>query len=774
MRSLALISLAWVGLVNAASASSDWDAAVGKANDFLSQLTLAEKTAVVTGANPLTGLGCIGSIGPISRLNFSGICFSDGSSGVNRADLTSVFPAGLTTAATWDRDLMYQRAAAIGDEFRAKGMHVVLGPVAGPLGRHPLGGRNWEGFSADPYLTGVAMDHSIRGFQSTGVQAVAKHYIGNEQETQRTNLTLADGTNIDAVSSNMDDRTLHEVYLWPFVDAINAKPAAVMCSYNRFNQTYTCENSKLLNGILRDELGFEGYTVSDWYATHSTEDSINAGLDMEMPGTTVPGQGVSWFGDRVAAAVENGTVSTDRLDEMVRRIMTQYYLLGQDITDYPTLDPSSLSVIASQYQQELGSLVTNPPARDVRGDHATLIRQVGAAGAVLLKNVNGTLPLVSPANIGVFGNDAGDLTDGLVYQDPPATNVGFEYGTLDIGGGSSSVRHTYVVTPLEAIKARARQTNARVQYILNNERLAVGDFHSIYPVPDVCIVFLKTFAAEGFDRVSFEADWNSTAVVNQVADKCNNTVVVTHSVGVNTMPWANHTNVRAIIAAHLPGEETGNSIADILWGDVNPSGRLPYTIPVQEADYDIPIANLTSDEVTYPGAWQSNFTDGLLIDYRHFDALDIEPLYEFGFGLSYTTFELTTDLSITPLSSAAPDPLPAGNQSNPLTDFYAPLVNVTAQVANTGDRDGASVVQLYLSMPSESTPAGTPVRVLRGFEKAQLATGEAKSVVFQLSRRDLSYWSTVDQAWRIPAGQFQVQVGFSSRDLPKSAQLSIL
>lgn len=276
--------------------------------------------------------------------------------------------------------------------------------------------------------------------------------------------------------------------------------------------------------------------MSDYHATHSTAASINAGLDLEMPRIAVPGQSVSWFKDHVKTAVENGSVSTDRIDEMVGRILAQYYLLGQDDDSFPSLDRSTPSVIAVQYQQSSGDLVSNPSARDVRGDHAKLIREIGAAGAVLLKNVNNTLPLTTPMDIGVFGNDAGDLTDGLIYQDPPATNVGFEYGTLDIGGGSSSVRHTYLVTPLDAIKERAKGIGARVQYIFNNERLAAWDFHSIYPVPEVCIVFLKTFAAEGFDRVSFEADWNSTAVVTQVANMCNNTVVVTHSVGINTMP----------------------------------------------------------------------------------------------------------------------------------------------------------------------------------------------------------------------------------------------
>ncbi|KAL2873724.1 hypothetical protein SGCOL_011126 [Colletotrichum sp. CLE4] len=503
----------------------------------------------------------------------------------------------------------------------------------------------------------------------------------------------------------MDDHTLQELYLWPFMDAINAKPATVMCSYNRFNDT--CEHFKLLTGILRDELGFEGYTVSNWYAIHSIAASINAGLSMEMPGTTVPGQGTSWFGDHVKTAVEDGSVSTNRLDQTVRRILTQYYLLGQDDSGFPSPDPSTLSVIAAQYQQNLGDLVSHP----------------------LPEINNNTRPLKTPMNIGVFGNDAADLTDGLVYQDPPATNVGFEYGTLDIGGDSSSVRHMYVVTSLDAIKERARSSGARVQYILNNERLAAGDFHSLYPVPD------------GFDRVSFEADWNSTAVVTQVANLCNNTVVVTHSVGVNTMPWASHPNARAIVTAHLPGEQTGNSITDILWGDVNP------------------------DEVTSPGVWQANFTEGLNIDYRHFDAEGVEPLYEFGFGLSYTTFELASELSVKAMTAKMTPWTRAGNESSlPLSDLFIPVANATIRVTNTGDRSGATVIQLYMSLPTNSAPSGTLIKFLRGFSKVELGPGETRQVALELNRGDFGYWDTDIWTWRVPAGQSQLDVGFSSRD----------
>ncbi|KAI0433006.1 glycoside hydrolase superfamily [Xylaria sp. FL1042] len=746
-----------------------WATAGAKADAFLAQLTLDEKIELVAGADPLTTLGCIGNISPISRLNFSGICYSDSGTGVNRADLVSVFPAGLTAAATWDEDLMLRRGVAIGEEFRGKGFHVVLGPVAGPLGRHPLGGRNWEGFSPDPYLTGVAMDKTIRGIQSNGVQAVAKHFIGNEQETQRTNSTLPDGSRVEAISSNIDDRTLHELYLWPFVDSVKAGTASILCSYNRLNQTYACENLDVLTRILRDEIGFRGYTVSDWYATYSAVNSANAGLDMEMPGNNVAGG--AFYRSGLPQAIENGTVSQDRIDEMVRRVMTSYYLLGQDDPSFPTVDPSTLAVIAQQYGQDFG--VGMPEARDVRGDHATLIREIGSAGAVLLKNEHGTLPLATPKHIGVFGDDAGDLIDGLTFQDPPSTALGPEFGTLDIGGGSGSQRHTSIVSPLEAIKARAQEISIRVSYIVSNQRLAANDFHSLYPIPEVCIVFIKTFAAESFDRLSFEADWDSTAAVTNVAERCNNTVVVTHSAGVNAMPWATHPNVKAIIAAHFPGEQTGNSIVDILWGDVNPSGRLPYTIPVTEEDYGFPIVNLTSDEVTSPTAWQSNFTEGLLIDYRHFDAMNIEPLYEFGFGLSYTTFELVANVSVANLVTN-PAALASSTAATEHGDIFTPFLNATSRVSNTGSRDGAAVVQLYVSMPRDSVPTGTPVRILRGFTKPRLAEGEAKDVEFQLTRRDLSYWDVTAQNWRVPTGEFEICVGFSSRDLPQCIKHTIL
>ncbi|OLN97641.1 putative beta-glucosidase G 2 [Colletotrichum chlorophyti] len=747
----------------------NWDAAVSKANAFVAQLNLTEKTWMVTGKLGLDAGGCIGNIVPIERVGFPGLCLLDGPTALDRADLVSVFPAGLTTAASWDKELIYQRGKALGDEFRDKGVHVGLGPVAGPLGRQVLGGRNWEGFSVDPYLTGVAMRLTIEGMQFSGVQACAKHFIGNEQETQRTNSWLSNGTEIAAISSNIDDRTLHELYLWPFADSIRAGVASVMCSYNRLNQTYACENSGLLNGILKTELAFKGWTVSDWFATHSGADSINNGLDMNMPGPIGHAQvstGETYWGPNITTMIKDGSVSEDRLNQMIRLIMTQYYYFEQDSVDYPTVDPSLIFTIAAQSNLLELLPFEPPPSRDVQRDHGKLIRKLGAEATVLLRNVNGTLPLKAPANIGVFGNDAADPADGLVF------GAGFEIGTLSVGGGSGTGRHTYLVSPLEAIKAHARKTGSRVQYILNNKVLAAGDFSSLYPIPEVCLVFLNTFASETYDRTSYEADWNSTLVVENVAHRCPNTVVVTHSAGINTLPWAGNPNVTAILAAHLPGQETGNSIVDVLWGKVNPSGRLPYSIPVDAKDTDIPIVNLTKSDVTSPTAWQADFTEGLLIDYRHLDAHSIDPLYEFGFGLSYTTFEMQSSLKIKQLVkhvSAIPDPsTPNAPGGNP--ELWEPVVRVTARVTNTGTVTGATVPQLYVSLPRDSVPEGTPVQVLRGFDKVSLEPKESKMVHFDLLRRDLSYWDVASQTWVIPEGPVEFRVGLSSRDIKARAE----
>ncbi|KAH6625224.1 glycosyl hydrolase family 3 N terminal domain-containing protein [Boeremia exigua] len=718
---------------------------------------------------------CVGNIGPIERLNFTGLCLQDGPLAIRQAIYVSVFSAGLSAAASWDRPLVRRRGAYMGAEFKGKGAHVALGPVVGPLGRSPYGGRNWEGFSPDSYLSGVLVEESVMGIQSAGVQSCTKHYIANEQEIQRNPSTI-NGTTIEALSSNLDDKTMHETYLWPFANAVRAGTASVMCSYNRINGSYGCQNSKILNGLLKEELGFQGYVVSDWLATHSGVASIEGGLDMNMPGgigffSPTP----SFFGGNVTSAVNNGSLSVERVDDMVLRIMTPYFHLNQDV-GFPAIDGYT-SKIGFFGPGPYAFNYTSGPIVDVRQEqHAQLIRDLGAAGTVLLKNTNGTLPLGNPNNIGVFGNDAADFTKGqysLVLSGTSLLDGDYNIGTLAVGGGSGTGRFPYVVSPLEAIKARGRSYGAIVQYITDNEYIVQGGLAALAPVPpDVCIVFLKSWASEGDDRSTLIAEWNSTTVVNQTAAICNNTVVVLHGAAPNTMPWRNNPNVTAILVAHMPGQESGNSIADILWGEVDPSGRLPYTIANEETDYAKNLLNSTELATTIdPDAWQADFIEGNLIDYKEFDARNASVAFEFGFGLSYTSFNMSNlqinmsagNVSRTP-NSAAPIQ-PGGN-----VELWATLATVSVSVSNTGSISGATVPQLYLSYPDE---ADAPVRSLRGFEKIALSAGTSGTLQFPLTRRDLSYWDTTAQQWTLPTGPIDVYVGFSSRNLLLQGSLSI-
>ncbi|KAI4726046.1 hypothetical protein E4T49_06194 [Aureobasidium sp. EXF-10728] len=768
----------------APATGSDWEEAFAKASTFVSQLTLEEKVSLVSG----TEGPCVGNIAPIPRLSFTGLCIQNGPLALEQGTYSSVFPAGLTIAATWDKNIAYQRGHQLGEEFKGKGSHIILGPVAGPLGRAALGGRNWEGFSPDPYLTGSLFAESITGIQNAGVQACAKHYIGNEQETQRQPSNNDNGTRIESVSANIDDRTLHELYLWPFQQAVKAGVATVsgdlvsmvMCSYNRINQTYGCQNSKLLNGILKGELGFQGPIISDWGATHSGALAANSGEDMDMPGTA--SFGTVFFHQNLTDSVNNGSVSTGRLDDMCRRVMTPYYHLEQD-KKFPAIDPSmkdTNAVLFSSPNEYSGYTYGNTSNVDVRANHRDSIRKAAAAGTVLLKNLNKTLPLKSPTRIGVFGNDAGDFTNGMSYW--YFNQVGnYEYGVLATGGGSGSGLFTYVTSPLEAIKRRVGyKDEILVQYVLNNSAIIEDDspyIKALQPFPpDVCLVFLKSWATEGEDRTTFGVDWNGDQVVETIAANCSNTIVITHSGGINTMPWADHPNVTAILAAHLPGQEAGDSIVDILWGDVNPSGRLPYTIAKEADDYSFaPITNSTAlQDTNDPLAWQSDFEEGLLIDYRHFDYYNKSVQYEFGFGLSYTTFDISNNISVKSVGgdlTAIPPTtkiIPGGNPH-----LWDKVYQISVILMNTGPEAGEAVAQLYLGIP-QSGQEKVPLSALRGFEKVYLEPGQSTTVIFDLTRRDISHWDVARQQWVIGDEEITARAGFSSRNLPVSTSFAPL
>ncbi|KAJ4363719.1 hypothetical protein N0V95_001035 [Ascochyta clinopodiicola] len=719
------------------STSSSWAAAYARAKDLVAQLTLEEKSNLTHG---VTG-PCVGQTGAVPRLNIPELCFADAPAGVRGQEFVSSFPSGIHLGATFDRDLMLRYGHAIGREYRGKGIHVALGPFIGPIGRVARGGRNWEGLGADPYLAGVGGGLITRGTQAEGVIATPKHWLHQEQEYRRM-----PGSEGESVSSNVDDRSTHELYAWPFMDSLREGAASVMCSYQRTNNSYGCQNSKLLNGILKTELGFEGFVVSDWDAQHSGVGSANAGLDVVMPVA-------KFWGNNLTDAVTNGSVSTERLDDMNTRLLAAHFYLNQD-KEFPENAVYPYNVLH--------------PIVDVREDHASLIREIGAAGTVLVKNVNDTLPLRNPRFLNIYGYDA--EVKAQPWNNPARFGGGYEEnfgwsilnGTLITAGGSGSSTPPYVISPFKAIQDRIIADRGTLRWDF------FGVNPTVYANADACLVFINAYASESFDRTSLTHDF-SDQLVNNVATNCSNTIVVLHSAGIRVVDsWIEHPNVTAVLFAGVPGQESGNALADVLYGDVNPSGRLPYTVARNESDYGH-LLNSTVDP-THPAFLQSNFTEGLYIDYRAFDQKNITPRYEFGYGLSYTTFGYA-DLSIESVTNASLAAFPSesiaivqGGHPELWQILYRAHVNVT----NTGSVAGHEVVQLYLGVPN------APERQLRGFERVGiLQPGESREVEFSLDRRDLSVWNVVAQKWELQKGDYKVWVGASSRDIRAEGGINI-
>ncbi|KAF8160393.1 beta glucosidase [Mycena galopus ATCC 62051] len=630
----------------AVKGTGDWATSVAKAKTFIAGLTLPEKINITTGVDVMGR--CVGNTGTIPRIGWNGICLEDSPLGVRFADFASAFPAGINAAATWDVDLIKARGLAMGQEHRGKGVNVALGPMTN-MGRVAAGGRNWEGFGGDPFLSGVSTAMTIEGMQSAGVIATVKHYIGNEQEHFR-----GGSESSQIYSSNIDDKTLHEVYLWPFAEAVKAGVGAVMCSYNLINQTQACQNSKLLNGVMKEELGFQGFIMSDWAAMINGVQPALAGLDMNMPGflgynigdqnDPDPANATnSWWGAQLITMINNGSVPESRIDDMVTRTIAAWYQMGQD-ENYPHVSFSQLTE-----QTYLNGELVNEHI-NVQGDHYKTIRQIGAASTILLKNTNHALPLAvkNIKRIGIFGSDAGPRPDG-----PNNCSTGFheqvkgcDEGTLAMGWGSGTANFPYLIDPLAAISHHIQSINPTVVIEGILDDFDASSQTIIAQLADPCIVFVNADSGEGYLNVSGNAGdrnnltlWHGgEALINNVAASCANTIVVQHVVGpVLVEAWIDNPNVTAVLHAGIPGQESGNALVDVLFSDgsqaTNPSGRLPYTIAVQRSDYAADVLYTSSE--TAP---QITYSEGVNIDYRWFDLNNITPRFEFGFGLSYTTF----------------------------------------------------------------------------------------------------------------------------------------
>ncbi|KAH8753831.1 glycosyl hydrolase family 3 N terminal domain-containing protein [Diaporthe sp. PMI_573] len=828
-----------------------WAESYRKAAAMVGNMTLPEKVNVTTGTGWMMGLA-VGTNAPATLVGFPQLQLQDGPLGLRFADNASAFPAGITVGATWNKELMYDRGKAHGNEARAKGINVLLGPCVGPLGRMPAGGRNWEGFGADPYLQGIAGAETIKGIQSEGVMANIKHFVGNEQEHFRQSWEWGLP---HAISSNIDDRTLHELYAWPFGDAVKAGVASVMCSYNQVNLSYACANSKLLNGVLKDELGFQGFVVSDWGAQRSGVASALAGLDMTMPGDGLRfSDGESLWGPELTKSILNGSVPVDRLNDMVTRIVAAWYQLGQDdLSKFDRKGPN----FSSWTNDRLGTKVPGSKTEqdvvevnsyvNVQADHKDVARAVAREGIVLLKNED-LLPIdrmgftdakkrgvrtrhEGKLKIGVFGEDAGPGKGPNKCVDRACNQ-----GTLASGWGSGAVDFPYLVPPVEALRNGFNMTKVQWSEYLTN----TPNFKSDPTIldQDVCIVFGNADAGEGFvrwenvagDRPDLFLQKGADDLIVKVAEGCGGgageVLVVVHAVGPVIMEkWIDLPNIKAVLLANLPGQESGNALADIIFGDENPSGHLPYTVGKSLDDYGAGGQIMYTPNGVVP---QQDFTEGLYIDYRYFDKNGIEPRFEFGYGLSYTTFDFS-GLQVSPLKSKStlptnrtqsgatppeypsdipdseealwPDgfrrfdkyiypyidtmdeiidekyPYPEGyNQQQPLSpaggeeggnpDLWETYVQVKVDVTNTGAKAGKAVPQLYLGYPQGSKKTDFPVKVLRGFDKVYLERNESKTVQFNLTRRDLSYWDVESQNWSMMmTGLYTFMVGQSSRDL---------
>ncbi|KAJ4409671.1 hypothetical protein N0V91_002592, partial [Didymella pomorum] len=545
---------------------------------------------------------------------------------------------------------MRRRGVAIGEEFRGKGVNIHLGPSVGPLGRKPRGGRNWEGFGSDPVLQAFGGALTIEGVQSTGVIATIKHLVANEQEMYRMYNLVKPG-----ISSNLDDRTMHELYLWPFAEGVRSGVGSVMISYNAVNGSAAAQHSYLMNGLLKDELGFQGFVMSDWLAQISGVQSALAGLDMSMPGdrNEIPLLGNSYWMYDYSRAVLNGSVPVDRLNDAVTRILAAYFQMGQD-QNYPrpNFDANTQSAEGPLYPGALFSPtgVVNEFV-DVQGNHAEVAREIARDAITLLKNQNNVLPLARNASLKIFGTDAEKNPDGI----NSCADQGCNKGTLGMGWGSGSARYPYMDSPIDGFKSRG----SNYQFFNTDSFPSNSD-----PSPnDIAVVFVTADSGENYitvennpgDRTSSNLNlWhNGDKLIQDVAAKYSNLVVVVHTVGPIIMEaWHDLPSVKAVLVAHLPGQEAGKSLMEVLYGDVSPSGHLPYTVPTSESNYPAAV-NLVGYQLGQP---QDTHTEGLYIDYRHFNKEGITPRYAFGYGLSYTSYSFS-DASIsvvTPMTAVPP------------------------------------------------------------------------------------------------------------------------
>ena len=680
--------------------------------DLLGRMTLDEKVAMLAGA------GWMESVAN-ERLGIPAIKMADGPLGVrswlgssavtnapqSRVVTSTAFPAGIAMAATWDRDLVQRQGRAIGQETKALGRDMILGPTVN-IARVPLWGRNFEGYGEDPYLAARLAVAFIHGVQAEGAIPSVKHFAANNAEYER-----------HRIDETIDERTLHEIYFPAFKAAVQEGGVwSVMSAYNKVNGLYCAESPYLLRDVLKKQWGFKGFVISDWGSTYSTEGTVNAGMDLEMPGgeamkrwsalpsTQKDGNGAGWLTpDKVLAAVAAGKISVASIDDNVGRILRVMFASG--LFDKPRAPTGEVDT----------------------AEQRALARTAAAESIVLLKNAGGLLPLDTSKlrTIAVIGPNAAVAQTG--------------------GGGSSHVRPQYAVTPLDGFRERAGgkiQVTHALGVSMEGEDVSKDtpaaraqlrdEAAALAANADAAIVvvgYAPSLESEGFDRKTLDLPAGQDELIEAVAKANKNTIVVVNAGSPVTMRWIGR--VPAVLDMWYGGQEGGHAIADVLFGDVNPSGKLPVTFPKEWKD--------SPAFRYYPGEkLHVKYGEGIYVGYRYFDTKNVEPLYPFGHGLSYTTF----DYSNLKIASAK---------------------EVSVQVRNSGSRLGAEVVQLYVHQLHASVDR--PAKELKGFARIVLAPGEMRTITFALDKGSLSYYSAAKKDWVAEPGAFEVLVGSSSRDI---------
>ncbi|KAJ7336795.1 glycoside hydrolase superfamily [Mycena albidolilacea] len=740
------------------------------------------------------------------------------------AQYVSAFPAGINDAATWDTDLIEARRKAMGAEFRGKGVSVTV--ALGPMTN--------MGFGADPFFSGVATAVTINGIQSNGVIATVKHLCVDFNHPFVPQHFCGGSETSQIYSSNIDDKTFHE--LWPFAEAVHTGVGTVMCAYNKINQTQACQNSKIINGVLKEELGFMGFIISDWAAMIDGVQPVLAGPDMNMPGFFAYGRGPQtegnpdtatngWWSARLIEMVKNGSVPEARVDDMVVRTFAAHYKLGQD-RGYPEISlEGTVKCVCARISPYIKSSLTFGIFSSVQADHYKLIRQIGAASTIILKNTNKVLPLAvkNIKRIAIVGFDAGPNPDGA----NGCSDRGCSQGTMVMGWGSGTANFPYLIEPLQVITSHIQSINPTVVIdgVLNDFNL--GHVRTVSSSADTCLVFVSVDSSKGY------INHGGDALISTTAASCANTIVVQHTVGPVTMEgWIDYPNVTVVLYAGVPGQEAANAIVDVFADGAqatNPSGRLSYTIAKSKEDYPADVVYASEEgtpQITY---------EGLGIYYRWFDINNITPRFEFGFGLSYTTFgysgltvtkihhrresnkrttpavvsssaaasiqsssaSVSASASASTITASAPNssfasistsapasastnatstasaptasPSPINQLGGP-SALYSQILSNSFRVQNTGSISGNEVSQLYLTFPVDS---GEPPKVLRGFARNFLERGQSKVVTIPLRLKDVSVWDVVSQEWVVPRGTFTIHVGSSSRILPLTGSFTM-